>query len=481
MFRHFKNSTGLLFLTVFMAGTALSQIIPIKSLPLASGDQFAYLPSENAGMAGLSMAVADGYLDPFVNPAKGVNVAASWIYTAPAFYRIQNNLGRARTLPVGLYFAGHPVFGGFAVSMQNFDPQTSPAASERLADRSANNLMATGSMGFKVSDRLSLGMGASYADLQALDGVQMLYAWNDRVEQEGSMKSGRLSALYRMEGNRELEATLVHQRTDITHRITTVWGWGWMDFIPGDDSAPPTRTELDRHRLWGGHLGFRTPMGTRGWTLALATTYNRKTHPKIPNYSIMRIPRDPGYSDAFRLGLGLSKTSGPVTFSLEMISEPIKSKTWAEAAGDTNTVSGNPILTGGRTIENRFRFRNFWYRMGLKRDNDRWGFQLGMQWRNISYRLHQLNYLDETDRHQRESWLEWTFTWGLNIEFPEFNLHYQGKLLSGGGLPGINGGWTNLSMEDAAMNADFIVAPAGALSLQDANVITHRITCVIPI
>jgi len=476
-----KKCIGLLLFLIFTAGTAESQIIPIKSLPLAGGDQFAYLPAENGGLAGLSMAVADGYLDPFLNPAKGAKVAASWVYTAPAFYRIQNNLGRARTLPMGLYFAGTPLFGGFAVSMQNFDPQSSPAAGNRLSDRSANNLMATGALGFKVNDRLSLGVGASYADLQALDGVQMLYAWNDRVEQEGSIKSGRLSALYQMDGKRELEATLVHQRTDMTHRITPLWGWAWMNTLPGDDERPPTRTELDRHRLWGGHLGFRTPMGTRGWTLALATTYNRKTHPKIPNYDIMRIPRDPGYSDAFRLGLGLSKTRGPVTFGVEMISEPITSKTWAEAAGDTNTVSGNPILTGGRTIENRFKFKNFWYRMGLKRDNEKWGFQLGMQWRNISYRLHQLDYLAENDRRQKENWLEWTFTWGLTLRFPEFNLLYHGKLLTGGGLPGVGGDWMFFAETDAAMNADFIVAPAGALSLQDANVITHRITCVIPL
>ncbi|MCK5146313.1 hypothetical protein KAR48_06125 [bacterium] len=467
-----------LFLSILLlALSGNAQIISIKSLPVATGNQFAYLPTENNGMGGLSFSISDKWLDPFINPAKGVKTKSSWLYTAPYFYRIQNNMGRARSLPVGMYFSGDPTFGGIAISMQNFDPQSSPGSSDRLSDRSANNIMITGVLGYKINKKLSIGAGVSYADLEAMDGVQMLYAWNDRVEQEGNIKSGRLAALYQAGQGREAEFILVHQRTDMTHEIYRRIWWDWMPILPTE--IDEKRTELDRHRLWGGSFIYRTPIGSRNWTLSLGAAYNRKTHPKIPNYDIMRIPRDPGYSNAFQMILGLSKTKGPVTFGCEIVTEPISSKTWTEAIMDTQSVNGHTIMEGGRTIVNTFKFKNLWYRMGLKRNNDKWGFQLGMQWRNINYKLNQIDHINETERDQKESWLEWSFTWGLSLKYPEFDIVYHGQLMTGGGLPGINNNWQFGA--SATLSNDFIVAPAGAMSLQDANVMTHRITCVIPL
>src|SRR2546426_5209194 len=48
-----------------------AQLISIKTVPIAQGDQFAIFPSNNFGMGGVSIALADTLLDPFVNPAKG--------------------------------------------------------------------------------------------------------------------------------------------------------------------------------------------------------------------------------------------------------------------------------------------------------------------------------------------------------------------------------------------------------------------------
>src|SRR3712207_9208274 len=50
--------------------TAAAQLISIKTVPVAEGDQFGFFPSANLGMAGLSIALNDTLLDPFGNPAR---------------------------------------------------------------------------------------------------------------------------------------------------------------------------------------------------------------------------------------------------------------------------------------------------------------------------------------------------------------------------------------------------------------------------
>jgi hypothetical protein len=52
---------------------------------------------------------------------------------------------------------------------------------------------------------------------------------------------------------------------------------------------------------------FLTPKTPGGWRIGYLFTANRMSHPKIPNYQIQNIPRDPGNTDAFnRLGLHAS-------------------------------------------------------------------------------------------------------------------------------------------------------------------------------
>src|SRR5574342_576712 len=68
----------LLFTLSFALGsTAAAQIIPIRSVPLAQGDQLLIFPTANLGMGGVSIALADSLRDPFRNPAMGARVAAA--------------------------------------------------------------------------------------------------------------------------------------------------------------------------------------------------------------------------------------------------------------------------------------------------------------------------------------------------------------------------------------------------------------------
>jgi len=208
-------------------------------------------------------------------------------------------------------------------------------------------------------------------------------------------------------------------------------------------------------------------------------TANRKLHPKIPNYEIQRIPRDPGSTWAYQLGAGVSRTFGPATFALEAIYEPIATHTWAEAAAPIVRAPGDTLPAGFRTVDNEFSFSNAIVRMGVRRSVEPAAFQLGLEMHSISYTLQQQDNVQRTIRTQEENWIEWTHTWGASVRFPEFELRYVGRITKGTGLPGI--AFTGVAAGRLEAAADFIPAPRGPLTLQDVTVMTHQLTVSMPI
>ena len=100
---------------------AAAQLISLKTVPVAAGDQFLIYPSRNLGMGGVSIALDDALLDPFVNPAKGGRVTESEFFSAPTFYSISRNSGAARTLPLGALFSSSSWFGGAVAALQQID------------------------------------------------------------------------------------------------------------------------------------------------------------------------------------------------------------------------------------------------------------------------------------------------------------------------------------------------------------------------
>ena len=99
-----RISLNLLLLAI-LAGTALSaQLIPIRTVPVASGDQFLTVPSGTLGMGGVMIALDDSLADGWVNPAKGVFIGESSFLGAPTFYGIRSwrwrqDLSHAWTIP----------------------------------------------------------------------------------------------------------------------------------------------------------------------------------------------------------------------------------------------------------------------------------------------------------------------------------------------------------------------------------------------
>ena len=466
-----------------------AQLISLKTVPVATGDQFLTLPSEKLGMAGVSIALDDALLDPFVNPAKGSLVEESALLGSPTFYGVSNGNGGGRTLPIAALFRSGSGFGGISFALQQIEGGNRGGnfwlpvdaiwigPQRRLNELSATNVYADGFVGFELGETgLSLGAGVSWAGLDALDGVEHLYSLADGIVQSGHAVDYRLGVFSARDG-RQFEAVVIHNRFSMTHDVSYIdWTWDETDQIP----IITTRLEVneDKTNTTGFHLGFARPITESGWRVGGTWTVNRKSHPKIPNYEIMNIPRDPGISWAYDFGVGIAKSSGPATFGIDLVFEPIWSDTWVEAEADTMSVDGATIRKGDRTIENQFCFTNVQMLLGLAHETERLGFQLGVEVRSYDYSLEQRDNLENTVRDQDESWMEWTPSIGARVKFPEFELGYVGRMTTGSGRPGVR--WEG-PRAAAAANADFIVAPSGPLTLQDARVLTHQLMVSIPI
>jgi hypothetical protein len=229
------------------------------------------------------------------------------------------------------------------------------------------------------------------------------------------------------------------------------------------------------------------PLSASGWRAGGILTVNRMDHPKIPNYSIMNIPRDPGHSSAFDIGFGIARSLAGSTIGVDLVYEPIWSHTWADAETAVEYRLGRTIPAGGMTIENKFRFSNATLRMGLGQDmsiggSSVAGLQLGLGVRSIHYWLDQHDHVQISDRSLEERWTEYTPTWGLTLRFPELEIRYQGSMTNGTGRPGVNRGDFRLETADAlAVGSNILVAPSGPLTLDEVTVMTHQISVSLPI
>src|SRR5256884_9829769 len=98
-----KRPVRLSSLLLALAGPAAAQLISIKTVPIAQGDQFEIFPSNNLGMGSVSIALADTLLEAFLNPAKGARLWAARFFGAPTAYGISQSACCGRTLPLAIY------------------------------------------------------------------------------------------------------------------------------------------------------------------------------------------------------------------------------------------------------------------------------------------------------------------------------------------------------------------------------------------
>ncbi len=482
-------------LAALLAGAADSvdgQLIPIKTVPVATGDQFLVHPAMRPGMGGAGLAVDDTLADPFRNPALGVRARESLFFGAPILYGISGDNGSGRTLPLGALIRSGAWHGVASVALQQLSAARSTGFfcnvclaitdPQLLSERSARNVYLFGALGKDLGDGLSLGFSASYADLRWVSGIEHLYAGSQRIIPSGHTSSVRVGALKVWPDGRELDVVGFRSTVEMAHEVL------WVDFQPrplADDLFPfepilRMETNLDHTNTWGAEVRYRLPVRASSWKVTTAATLNRADHPKIPNYRIQDIPRDPGDTWALGLALGAARTLDGVTFAVEAAYQPIWSDTWQEADVAVQAAGGRTIPKGGRTIENDFQFDNLLMRTGLERDFD-WGdVQLGLEARSIQYTLDQIDWIAGSQRFQDESWVEWSPTASVGLSLEGLELRYFGKRTTGAGQPGTGFVWPRSEAFDAATAIGILAAPSGPLTLQEASVWTHQFVVTIP-
>jgi hypothetical protein len=491
-----------------IASTAAAQLIQIKTLPIADGDQWRIFPSANAGIGDVSIALPDSLLDPFVNPAKGSRVTpgrSGAFFGSPTFYSISENAGGGRTIPLGGIARSGSTFGAVMLALQEIDAirssnQFTPPgiltngglATGNPTTPSRQNKYAFGSVGHVFAGAgISVAASAQWSGLHDIDGVDLLYAGSAGIVQHGNALDARLGLTREWSngtsGTRTLEAILLHDRFSMTHDVT------WADQVWDPNArvfASRSRVDhnLDQTDTWGVHLAYARPLADSGWRIGGVLTGNVASHPKLPDYQISQvtvIPWDPGHSAAYDLGVGVAKASGPTTFGIDAIYEPIVTHTWGEAHGVVQAESGAMIPDGGKTTENHFRFSNAILRSGVAHDlalgaDQKLTLQLGVALRSIDYTLDQLDHVAGVSRTQDESWLEWTKTWGVSIHFSDLEMRYTGRMVTGTGRPGIAQSGVIFAAADAA-GPNILAAPSGALTLTGVAVTTHQISVSLPI
>jgi hypothetical protein len=485
------------------AAPASAQLIPIRTIPLAQGDQYLLFPANNLGMGGVSIALADSLLDPFRNPAMGVRLGGSRLFSAPAIYSISRQSGAGRTLPLASMLRAGPWFGGLSVAFQQVEtsqPLQSPpipilarGSPTRVVmpglgpeQRTRGNTYAFASLGRAVSRTgLSVGGSVLWSRLRALDAVDLLYPGSVRIGESGNGLDARLGVLQDWTGSRSLEVLVVHHGFRMAHDVIYLdqfWDPGTQQFV----QVPRVEHNRDRATTWGLHVAYQRPLAASGWRIGWLATANHLSQPRIAEDEIVTIGRDQGRSSALNLGIGVAKLRGAGKFGIDAVYEPIWSSTWAVAAAPVVTALGDTVPTGDRTVVNRFRFSNAIMRLGFSHDvalarvDEVFGFDLGLAVRAIHYRLAQRDHVADTEQRLSKDWVEWTPSWGLSLRFPDLEVRYRGRVTNGTGRPGTPLAFPGPLTADVSPGSILLV-PAEPLSLTGVTTVTHQVSLSLPL
>ncbi|MFW6200048.1 MAG: hypothetical protein ACOC8K_05700 [Gemmatimonadota bacterium] len=209
---------------------------------------------------------------------------------------------------------------------------------------------------------------------------------------------------------------------------------------------------------------------------------NYKDHPKIPDYDLVNIPRDPGTTWVWNLGFGVGRSDSEGSCGIDLVFEPIRTETRAVADELIQRPDGGVLLPGDRTVENDFDFGNARVRMGGSRQVGPFEPEVGLQVHSVFCDLVQRDRIEGTTRFQEEHWFEWSPTWGARVDLERLEVSYQGRFATGTGRPGVV---TVPELRAGTVNqaawVDFVPAPSGPLTLDDARVWSHRLEVRIPL
>jgi hypothetical protein len=343
-------------------------------------------------------------------------------------------------------------------------------------------------LGRRLADRTSVAGSVSWWALNAIDGVELYYRGSQRVRQHGEALDLRLGVLTDLGRGQSLEAVAVHHRIGMNQDVAFTdqfWDPTLRQFV----FIPRLSPNADRADTWGLHLAYMRPLADSTWRIGAILTGNRIQQPRLPAYDLPEVPADAGRAQAYNLGGGISRSTGPWTMGLDAIYEPIWSRTWVRAANPTETRNGATLDAGTNTLENRFRFTNGIARAGLGATvplskTESVTFEAGGQLRAIRYHLDQWDAIQQSRSASTQNWNEWTRSWGVSVRFASADLHYRGRLTTGAGRPGFddNGGIIALDARAAPVPGGFTSAiPQFGLRFADVRAITQQISVSLPI
>ena len=479
-------------LAVVAIGTALAlspmraQLVTPKTVPVFQDEQFDIFPSSRPGLAGVSIALDDTLGDPFTNPAKALRAHGLTITTAPYSHGISGNRGGGRTLPIGFLGSSGTWAGAFLGAIQQSE-RVGPVWNRPTSQRTANNQYLTASLAHQLAPGLAIGVSAFHADLAAVDGVDLLYSGSDRIEQSGSLNDFRLGATKEWERGHGLELLVLHNRTDMRHDVHFT-NFVWDSVLRRGAQVTRQDVNLDQTNIWGIHTEYTRPVGTEGWRIGLLGTANVLSHPKIPNYTLQNIPRDPGTTHAFNAGVGAARVDGPFTFGVDLIIEPMTSNTWADSPVPIKRTDGSVIAAGEKTVENHFQFHNTKARIGVghswaldKESTSTFAMDLGIAMYAISYDLRQTSNITRIARTQHENWVESGPTLGLRYRSRDIEVSYAFRSSCGNTNCDERTNVELVGRGDAFTTGGIIAAPSSPLFLQSGKEISHHFMIAVPV
>jgi hypothetical protein len=474
--------------SILGAPLAGAQLVTPRTIPVMQDEQFEIYPRSRPGLGPLSIAVDDTLGDPFSNPAKATRLRGFTITSAPFSHGYSQNRGGGRTLPVGILASSGEWAGAVLGAIQELD-RVGPVWNRPTSEQTATNQYFTAILARRLAPGLSVGVSAFRADLDLVDGVDLLYAGSDRIDQNGSVTDVRVGATKEWNNGHTMELLVLRNVTDMRHDVRfSTWNWNPVTRI----GTTTTREEvnLDQTKIWGAHTEYTLPVGKEGWRVGGLLTANRLSHPKIPNYVIQNIPRDPGNTSSFNVGIGAARTNGAFTFGFDAILEPMTSDTWADSPTDLTRSDGTILKAGQKTIENHFDFHNSKARMGIGhtwgRDTSssgQFGLDFGLSMYAISYDLAQMNNVSGVRRKQHERWVESGPTFGARYRTRDVEISYTYR--SNCGSDGCDfPGWGGVSVQDSAPVASaggIIAAPSAPLFIQGVSARSHHFSISVPI
>jgi hypothetical protein len=450
-------------------------------------------------MGNLSIAFDDPLGDLFFNPAKASSLTGLVLFTSPTRNSWSNDdnrpvitaLGSSRypgasvtSIPFGGFLGSDDIFAGGLIAHQAYraessfgQPSVVPAGILQNETKNAigNNTYLFGLFGTRILERnLSIAGSLSWARYNAMDGVDLLYPGSVDLTQEGWTLESKVGAIGRLNERDRLEFVLGWSILKATHLVT----YPNTIFI----KQAPTflyRTEINKDESdeWLLQASYKHAMA-RGWVLGVSITVNWKEHPKIPNYDLANIPRDPGTSVAYNLGFGAVWSDPKSSWGIEYIYEPIATNTWAEAGEQPREPTNLLLPPHFKTIQNFFDFTNHIIRAGYSSHTKLpWlEYRFGAQLHIYRYSLEQQNNVTHTRRSLSTDWVETTLSGGMSATIADLRLIYTLQLVFGNGLVGTEG--TAIPFAATASANDILVAPTGNLVVNDITLVTHQLALV---